>query len=213
MNDIASEVENLVHSIVWESERHRSAFGQLKTLQLLVESGGVTYSERFRSLVERYAEFDHDIVLSDEEATALKLMVDAEKLIAGSRQSSVSGELAVFELQTEERDLLLKRCEQMRKIVWSSTAFDGPHRTRLLRRISAMEIEIQKEKGLFDVILGGISDFGETSGKFGNDIKPLTDRMREVAQITRKQTPDYAELPAPEEVPQLTPPSSEQSDD
>ena len=65
---------------------------------------------------------------------------------------------------------------------------------------------------MLDVICGGVSDIGETLGKFGVDIKPLTDRMTEVMQITRAGSKEYEQLPAPEEVKQLPKPSDEEKD-
>lgn len=114
--------------------------------------------------------------------------------------------LPLFELEDAEKNRILELCGQMRKIVWASDDFDQPHRVRLLNRIAAIEIEVQKPKGWFDVVRGGIDDLGETPGSFGVKIKPLTDRMAEVVGIARRKTKDYEKLPTPEEVKQLPPP-------
>jgi hypothetical protein len=116
----------------------------------------------------------------------------------------------LFELKKSDKDRIFELCADMRKIVFASDVFDQPHRLRLLNRIAAIEAETQKAKGLFDVVRGGINDLGETLGKFGTDIKPLTDRMREVVGIARKGTKEYDQLPPPEEVKQLPPPSDDE---
>jgi len=94
----------------------------------------------------------------------------------------------------------------MRKIILATPDFDDPHRVRLLNRLSAIEKEVLKSTGLFDVIRGGMNDLGETLGKFGKDIKPLTDRMREVVSIVRKSTKAYDQLPDPDEIEKLPAP-------
>lgn len=114
----------------------------------------------------------------------------------------------VFRLDADEIKRINTLCEQMRKIILASTIFDAPHRRRLLNRIAAIVAEAHKPKGMFDVILGGINDVGETLKKFGTDIKPLTDRMQEVAGITRKKTKAYDQIPAPEEVKKLPKPDA-----
>jgi len=101
----------------------------------------------------------------------------------------------------------------MRKIVFATTDFDEPHRLRLLNRIAAIEAEVKKPKGMFDVVRAGVSDVGETLGKFGKDIKPLTDRIKEVTSIARKNTSEYDQLPAPEELKRLPPPDEESPDE
>jgi len=97
----------------------------------------------------------------------------------------------------------------MRKIIHASEAFDVPHKKRLLNRIAAIEKQVYSDKGLLDVVLGGVSDIGETLGKFGGDIKPLTDRMAEVKKITRSGSEEYKQLPEPDEVKSLPAPEEE----
>ena len=79
-----------------------------------------------------------------------------------------------------------------------------------MNRISAVEIEIHKEHGLYDVILGAIIDFGEAGGKFGGDVKPLTDRIREIASIARKNTKEYEQLPSPDDIGKLPAPEKDE---
>lgn len=112
----------------------------------------------------------------------------------------------MFEISEKDKLRIFDLCDKMRKIVLATVEFDQPHKIRLLNRIAAIEAETQKPRGMFDVVLGGVSDVGETLGKFGKDIKPLTDRMKEVAGITRKGTKEYDQIPAPDEIKQLPKP-------
>ena len=119
--------------------------------------------------------------------------------------------LPTFSLNEKDKERVLKLCGDMRKIVFASTDFDEPHKKRLLNRIAAIEEQVYSPRGLFDVVLGGVSDTGETLGKFGKDIKPLTERMSEIAKITRHATKEYDQIPAPEEVKKL--PAPEETDE
>lgn len=105
-----------------------------------------------------------------------------------------------FALSKLEKSRVLELCSDMRKIVYASDVFDHPHKIRIANRIAAIEAEVHKAKGLFDVILGGVADIGESLRRFGRDIKPLTDRISEVRQITQKNTPEYSQIPPPDDI-------------
>lgn len=126
----------------------------------------------------------------------------------GVQVSASSSEtmMPTFTLSKDDKQRVLKLCADMRKIVFASPHFDDPHKRRLLNRIAAIESQVHAKKGMFDVILGGVADVGETLGKFGKDIKPLTDRMNEVARITRQNTGEYDQIPAPDEIKSLPAP-------
>jgi hypothetical protein len=135
-----------------------------------------------------------------------------EKVLELTENTTTNTRLVpLFELGPNDQIRIQGLCEQMRKVVFSTADFDEPHRLRLLNRIAAIEAEIKKPLGMFDVVRGGINDLGETFGKFGKDIKPLTDRMREVVSIARKGTKEYDQLPEPDEVKRL--PAPEEKDD
>ena len=114
----------------------------------------------------------------------------------------------LFILDGDERKMVLRLASEMRKSVVSSDFFDRAHKVRLIKRISAIEAEVHKPKGMFDVILGGISDVGEAFGKFGTDVKPLVERMEEIRKITRSKSAEYDQLPAPDEIKRLPAPNS-----
>ncbi len=134
--------------------------------------------------------------------------VPAEFRNSGASELSEDALLPKFILDAGDRERVLHLCNQMRKIIFGTPEFDEPHRRRLLNRIAAIESEVHKPKGMFDVVRGGVSDIGEVLGKFGKDIKPLVDRMTEVNQIARKNISQYDQIPAPEEIHALPAPES-----
>lgn len=169
--------------------------------------GEATYKE-IDILVD---EFDNYV--NDEDGDgALQIMERLLGLLEGSadrlgqKASDQSGGalLPQFSLEEADKQRVLKLCADIRKIVLATNDFDHPHKIRLSNRIAAIEAEIHKKKGMFDVILGGVADFGETLKKFGKDIKPLTDRINEIRRIAQEGTPEYDQIPAPEETKRIT---------
>lgn len=159
---------------------------------------------------------DREYQLPGDRVQALNAILLADEDVPSSLKDARRTDLAVveqldptFSLADEEKARVLLICGELRKSILSSQIFDIPHRRRLLDRVAAIEREVHLPKGRLDVILGGVSDIGETAGKFGRDIKPLFDRMKEIAGIARKGSSEYDQLPAPEEVKQLPPPSDE----
>ena len=112
----------------------------------------------------------------------------------------------LFALEKDEVEQISSLSAEMREIVTVSDVFDKNHKRRLLGRINAIELEIQKPEGRFDVILGGVSDFGDALKKLGKDAKPLVDRINEIRGIAQPKTEEYKGLPAPEEVKNLPAP-------
>lgn len=116
---------------------------------------------------------------------------------------------SIFNLDKEAVARIMRLIAEMKDIVTSSDIFSKDHKKRLIDRISQVEIEIHKEKGRFDVILGGVVDFGDALGLFGKKVKPLVDRMKEIRNITQKTTRDYQRLPPPDDLKRLPPPDSD----
>lgn len=143
----------------------------------------------------------------------LRLLNLVDEFGSKLEENQIEDELTpTFQLSPPDSERVLTLSGQMREIVHASKVFDAPHKRRLLNRIAAIEQQVHSEKGRFDVILGGISDLGETIGKFGTDIKPLTDRMSEIRKITRQATKEYDQLPAPDEIKKLPAPDEPQGD-
>lgn len=117
--------------------------------------------------------------------------------------------LPTFTLEAPDQARVLKLCGDMRKIIIGTTDFDTAHKRRLLDRVAAIEKQVHQEKGMLDVVLAGVTDVGETLGKFGKDLKPLTDRMSEINKIARGGSKEYDQIPAPEEIKSLPAPEEE----
>ena len=101
---------------------------------------------------------------------------------------------------------MLSLCTEIRILIFRTKIFDEPHKLRLLNRVAAIEREIHQPKGRMDVILAGVVDVGDAAGKFGEKVKPLTDRFQEIVGVVWGKSKQYEQLPRPDDVKRLPPP-------
>jgi len=92
---------------------------------------------------------------------------------------------------TRLQDLL----NEMRDLIVASSDFTEGHRERLLKRLEGLQIEIHKRVSDLDKFWGIIGDAGVVAGKFGRDVKPLVDRMREFVEIVWRAQANAEQLP------------------
>ncbi|NOR61180.1 MAG: hypothetical protein GQ535_01635 [Rhodobacteraceae bacterium] len=205
-------VENLISLILDLRSKGILSQKDVDTIAVYTDASKASLSERFVQLV-RSSELNLGTASNTWKMEVLDRLLNFHELhllvpIAPSEE--IDELIPTFKLKSNDKKRVILLCAQMRKIVFASEVFDQPHRKLLLQRIAAIEKQIEQPKGMLDVIRGGVSDFGETLGKFGVDIKPLTDRINEVMQITRAGSKEYEKLPAPEERKQLPKPTDEE---
>ncbi|KIC33389.1 hypothetical protein [Leisingera sp. ANG-S5] len=133
---------------------------------------------------------------------------DAQR-IRNKRENVAKDVLQTFELEQDDKSRMLSLCSEMRELNNSTPELDDKTKNRIAKRLTAIEAQVRSGLGILDVVLGGVAEVGEAAGKFGNDVKPLVDRMREVAQLARSGSNDPDALPAPEEVKKLPKPEDE----
>lgn len=215
-----SEVKDRVIKIVKDLSRSNDASAaDLDELRILHSRTRSIFPTEFNELMESIPYGNTSVSKNNWAQRLLRILTVIDTLPDELKDSAAGGEsqptelIPMFELGKPDKARIFELCIDMRKIVFSTQEFDEPHRRRLLNRIAAIESETHKPKGMFDVVRAGMSDVGETLGKFGKDIKPLTDRMAEVVGIARKATKEYDQLPPPEEVKRLPAPSAEESAD
>jgi hypothetical protein len=209
MNEIGSKLIKKIKSLQNSSASFREA--DLDELQILHRHSKDQFPDSFNRI---FGSFKYTFVSQSQQEFLARLLrvLEVENSIPEDIRKvdptgSVLGELVpTFTLEKKDIGRISELCSAMRKIVFATPDFDAPHKTRLLNRIAAIEAEVHKPKGLFDIVRGGINDLGETLGKFGKDIKPLTERMEEVVKITRRATKEYDQLPPPDEIQQLPKP-------
>ncbi len=113
-----------------------------------------------------------------------------------------------FNLNRLERDELIIIIKELRNKVTLTEFFTDEHRGRLLNKISEIEQELYKRNGTLQTVVAALDTIGRAFGKFGKDVKPLTDRIAEItgrasdrSESNRLPPPDEVKrLPAPEKV-------------
>lgn len=210
--ELQKTLKQFLGEIEGEAKLDRS---HLDRLNILVEAFPKDeVNQRFRKMLEHLSQnrskFDADDTA--EALRSLDALLQTEIFVEGVREREGSDPSlhSFFSPGNEDRIKMLEKCGEIRGLIQESAAIDSHFRRRLLKRVAAMEIEINKEEGLFDVLLGGLSDAGEAIGQFGDDIKPITDRFREIVAAGRRSAREYDELPKPDEIKRLPAPDEEE---
>jgi hypothetical protein len=88
---------------------------------------------------------------------------------------------------------------QVRDLIQQSTLFEAEHKSRLLKRLERLQIELHKKVSDLDRFWGLIGDAGVVLGKFGNDAKPIVDRATIVwvTQLRAEGLPSNCPSPLP----------------
>jgi hypothetical protein len=112
-----------------------------------------------------------------------------------------------------------KLLNEIRVLISKSSVFDEPHKRRLLDRLERVQSEFHKKVSDLDRFWGLIGDAGVARGKFGNDAKPIVDRIRELTSLVwatqaraeglPSNCPPPPSLPPPSPEVPPTPPGSE----
>lgn len=94
--------------------------------------------------------------------------------------------LSAYVFTDEDFSTIQKLLNEMRDIITNSEVITANHKRRLLERLERMQRELHKTTSDLDRFWGFIGEAGIAIGKFGNDIKPLVDRINELAKIVWK---------------------------
>lgn len=100
-----------------------------------------------------------------------------------------------YEISEANIEKIQTLVNQLREQITESSVITQNHRQRLLKKLERLQQELHKKMSDLDRFWGFIGELGIVSGKFGNDVKPLVDRGRELASIVYETEADSAELP------------------
>ncbi|MDC7824509.1 hypothetical protein PQS90_05025 [Pseudomonas sp. BLCC-B13] len=85
---------------------------------------------------------------------------------------------------------------ELRDLVATGQDLADEHRQRLLKRLEDMQKELHKKTSDLSRYYGLLGDAGVAIGKFGEDAKPIVDRIKEILQITWNTQARAEELPS-----------------
>lgn len=171
----------------------------------IIESGLISYDPQRPEITGEMPEDCRSIILYiralethfSSQATKLKFdrMKSTFKISLGS----------VFSYEFSQGDLsrIQSLINELREKIASSNHFEHEHQQRLLRRLEKIQTELHKRVSDLDRFWGLIGDAGVVLGKFGNDAKPLVDRIKEIAEIVWQTQSRAEELPSGTPIPLL----------
>jgi hypothetical protein len=113
-----------------------------------------------------------------------------------------------YEFSTGDLDRIQTLITELREHISKSILFDDSHQRRLLTRLEKLQGELHKRMSDIDKFWGLIGDAGVAIGKFGNDAKPIVDRVREITNIVWNTQSRAEELPSGTDFPLLPSPST-----
>ena len=106
------------------------------------------------------------------------------------------GKTFVYEFSDGDLQRVQVLINELRELVATSGYFDSKHQRRLLNRIERLQQELHKRQSDLDHFWGLVGDAGIVLGKFGENAKPLVDRIREITNIVWRTQSRAEELPS-----------------
>lgn len=108
-----------------------------------------------------------------------------------------------YEFTTGDLDRIQQLINELRNNISINELFTAEHKQRLLRRLEKIQSELHKKVSDLDRFWGLIGDAGIAIGKFGQDAKPIVDRIKEITDIVWRTQSKAEELPSGANIPFL----------
>jgi hypothetical protein len=93
---------------------------------------------------------------------------------------------SAYSFSDEDYSRIQTLINEIRDLIVATEVIAPRHKQRLLERLERLQQELHKTTSDLDRFWGFIGEAGVVLGKFGKDIKPLVDRVRELAEIVWK---------------------------
>lgn len=108
-----------------------------------------------------------------------------------------------YEFTESDLERTQQLLNELRELISKSDEIDEDHRSRLLTKLEGLQSELHKKVSDFDRFWGFVVESGLYLGKFGKAVKPITDRIRELADIVLRTQAKAEGLPGPPKFPLL----------
>lgn len=135
-----------------------------------------------------------------------KLSIDHFK----TRFATKFSRIFLYEFSEGDLNRIQELINELRQLISDSKLFSENHKARLLKRLERLQSELHKKVTDLDRFWGLIGEAGIAIGKFGNDVKPIVDRIREIADIVWRTQARAEELPSGLPIPMLKEPDEVQ---
>lgn len=114
-----------------------------------------------------------------------------------------------YEFSKEDQKRIQELINYLRDDITVCGLFEEEHKQRILKRLEKLQSELHKKVSDLDRFWGLIGDAGVVIGKFGNDVKPIVDRIREMMDIVWRTQSKTEGLPEGGSIPFLSERSTE----
>ncbi|MES2554974.1 MAG: hypothetical protein V4604_02435 [Bacteroidota bacterium] len=119
------------------------------------------------------------------------------------RYSRIFNHAFMYEFTEGDLKRIQTLINELREQIANSELFDAKHQARILKRLEKLQSELHKKVSDVDRFWGLVGDAGVALGKFGNDAKPIVDRIKEITQIVWNTQARSEELPSGTSVPKF----------
>lgn len=195
----------------WTADEYAVLLEGLAFLESLVEGGLVEYLAIAPSLSGKPEDdcrpiYDY-LSKANERFKASQSISDYHNL--KSRLAQTIGTGFFYEFSDGDLEKIQELVNDLRHHITKSEDFDPKHKQRLLRRLESIQKEIHKKVSDLDRFWGLVGDAGVVLGKFGENAKPIVDRIKEIAEIVWRTQARAEELPSGSSFPLLATSSRE----
>ena len=89
----------------------------------------------------------------------------------------------VYELSDKDHNRIHELIKELRELIQIAVLIPQQHKGRLQKRLEAMQKELHKRTSDIDRFWGFVAEAAIVSRKFGDDLKPINERVEELGQI------------------------------
>ena len=122
---------------------------------------------------------------------------------SNEKYSNIFENTFAYEFSEDDLKRVQELINKLREDISNSDLFESDHQRRLLKRLEKLQSELHKKVSDLDRFWGLIGDAGVVIGKFGKDVKPMVDRIREIAGIVWRTQSKSEGLPSGTKIPFL----------
>lgn len=128
----------------------------------------------------------------------------ARQMSTRAKYEALFGRGFVYEFSDGDLALIQMRVNELRDLIAKSKRLDEKHKERILKKLEALQRALHKKMSSLDKLWGLVGEAGVILHKFGEDAKPLVDRIREIAEVTWATQARAEELPSGTPIPRLS---------
>lgn len=97
--------------------------------------------------------------------------------------ADVFAKVSMYEFSDDDLARLQVLINELRTLINENKLLSEDHKRRLLKRLEAMQSELHKKTSDIDRFWGFVGEVGIQAKKFGENLKPITERVQEIGHI------------------------------